>query len=215
MNDPLHPSGLERVAGNLATEAALTVVAALAGGPLAPLLPVLAKSLAASRQQQRVQQALIEMRQVLESHEAEIRDLTDEQYKLVNESILAILQTTQAEKLIFLRSVATNALKVHDLGGQAAIVLSRIVRDISAEEVTFLLRAFEYEGVLLNENVEQSEVLGNVLRIAPSSPEALSVIGLQSLGLLAPPETGWDSGAMRFTAIVAKLIALVREPDAS
>src|SRR5256885_1203182 len=98
MNDPLQPSGVEKVAGNLATEAALTVVAALAGGPLAPLLPVLAKSLAASRQQQRVQQALVDVRQTLEAHEAQIRDLTDEQYKLLNESVLAILNTTQAEK---------------------------------------------------------------------------------------------------------------------
>jgi len=214
MTDPRQPSGIEKVAGSLVTEAVLTVAAALAGGPLAPLLPVLAKSLAGSRQQQRVQLALSEVCEELERNEAAVRSLTDEQYKLINESVLAMLQTTQTEKLAYLRCAVSNALNVRDMSGQEAIVLSRVIRDISAEEVAFLLRAFAYEGVLLNENIEQSEVLNKVLLVAPSSQDALSVTGLQSLGLLTPPETGWDSGAMRFTRLVAKLIALLRKPDA-
>ncbi len=83
------------------------------------------------------------------------------------------------------------------------------MRDISAEEIAFLVEAFEYEGVLLHEGIDQSEVLGNVFRIAPRSKAALNVTGLQSLGVLGPPETGWDGGTMRFTSIAAKVIALI------
>jgi hypothetical protein len=213
MNDSLKPSGIEKVAGSLTTEIALNLIASLGGGLLAPLLPVLANSLAASRQQQRVHQVLHEICQNLEAHEAQIRDLTDEQYKLVNESVLAILQTTQEEKLTFLRYAVSNALIVSNVGGQEAIVLSRIVRDISAEEIAFLLRSSEYEGILLVEEVVQSEVSEKVLRVAPSTPDALSVTGLLSLGLLAPPETGWDGGTMHFTRIVEKLIVLLKKPE--
>lgn len=205
-------SGVEGVAGHLVTEAALTVLAAVAGGPLAPLLPVLANSLAAGRQQQRVQSALLEIRSTLEAHGERIRDITDEQYKLVNEVVLAVLQTTQVEKLTYLRRAVQNALTLQGLHSQDAIILSRVVRDISSEEVRFLLHAFAYEGVLLDERTVEAEAYPKVLQVQPTSPDSLSITGLLSLGLLAPPETGFDGGTMRFTAIVAKLIALLREP---
>lgn len=55
MSNRPKPSGVEKILGHIATEASLTIVAAIVGGPLAPLLPVLTKSLAASRQQDRVE----------------------------------------------------------------------------------------------------------------------------------------------------------------
>ncbi|AMS31887.1 hypothetical protein AEM42_04750 [Betaproteobacteria bacterium UKL13-2] len=55
------PSTMEKIAGNLAVEAALTAIAAAAGTPLAALLPVLGKSLASERQKLRVEATLREM----------------------------------------------------------------------------------------------------------------------------------------------------------
>ncbi len=52
-------TGTERAAGSLAAEVSLTMVAAAAGNPLAALLPVLGKTLAAERQRQRVEATLI------------------------------------------------------------------------------------------------------------------------------------------------------------
>lgn len=213
MSESKQSSLAEKLAGNLITESALTVIAAISGGPLAPLLPVLSNSLAASRQQRRVEETLHEIQKTLEAQAEKIRTLTDEQYKILNESVLAILQTTQEEKLNFLRNVATNSLQAVDMHSQEAVILSRIVRDISEEEIRFLLHAFRYDGVLLSSALEQSELHKNTLLVNPSSTDALSVTGLQSLGVLAPPETGWDGGAMRFTSVVGKLIALLREPS--
>lgn len=109
------PSSLETVGGSTATEATLTFVGALAGGPLAPLLPVLAKSLASGRQHSRVVAALASIDQTLKNHSSQLADMTDEQYKLVNETILAVLHTTSETKLAYLRTAVRNALALRDL----------------------------------------------------------------------------------------------------
>ena len=214
MTNKHQPTAIEKIVGSLPAEAALTVVAAYAAGPLAALLPVLSNSLAAQRQQTRVEAALREIQQVLAEQQAKIRDLSDEQYKIINETVLALLHTTQVEKLMYLRRVVQNALTYRDVNPQEAVLLSRIVRDISSQETEFLLRAFAFNGVQITASTVQDEVNPNVFRVNPSSTEALSVSGLLSLGLLHSPETGWDGGTMRFTSIVAKLIALLRQTDA-
>ena len=189
--------------------------AAVAGGLLAPLLPVLAKSLAATRQQQRVQAELAEIRSLLEKNETAVVALTDQQYKLVNEAVLALLHTTEAAKMRYLRSVVRNALNVTIIDDREAIVLSRIVRDISAQEAGFLVRAFMHDGVQLIDAPPDQPVNGNILRVGPATQDALSVTGLLSLGVFAPAAPAWGaSGPMPFTRIAAKLIALLRDADA-
>ena len=213
MTAPIRATAIEQVAGSLSVQAALTVIAAVAGGPLAPLLPLLANSLAAQRQLARVETELVEIQKILTQHETNIRDLSDEQYKIINETVLALLQTTQTDKLRYLRSVVQNALTYRDVDSRESVILSRIVRDISSEEATFLLRAFVNDGIQLTTVEEVDEVNASVLFVNPSSSDALSVSGLLSLGLLQPPESGWDGGTMRFTGIVAKLIALLRPQE--
>lgn len=215
MNFTPSESALEKISGNLITEAALTVVGAIAGGPLAPLLPVLAKSLAANRQQARVESALADVQHMLVTLSDKVEVLSDEQYKIVNEAILAMLQTTQTEKLTYLRNVVRNALDPQDCSSHDAILLSRIIRDISSEEVEFLLKSFADEGILLSEPQQVPRAADNRILVSPESKDALIVSGLLSLGLLAPPETGWDGGTMIFTRIVAKLIALLKQPNHS
>ena len=204
-------SPLETVAGSTATEAALTVVGALAGGPIAPLLPVLAKSLASCRQHSRVVAALASIDQTLKDHSSQLAGLTDEQYKLVNETILAVLHTTSEQKLSYLRIAVRNALALNDLLPQESVVLGRIVRDISGEEAAFLLANFEYERVQLAKTSGPHEQ--RVLTVDPDSRAGLVAVGLISLGLLAPAEPTFDdSGLLRFSSIVAKLMVLLREP---
>lgn len=205
------PTVLERVSGSLVTEAGLTAFGAIAGGVLAPLLPILAKSLASERQRKRVEAALSELASVLERHETILRNLSDEQYKVINETVLTLLQTTQEEKLKYLRAVVENSLTEEKLLPEEASVLSRIVRDISAEEIAFLLGAFQYDGIALTELPQPPEQQqDNILHVSLSSREALAVSGFLSLGLVAAGGPTWDLTPLRFTRIVAKLIALLR-----
>lgn len=210
MQTPQAPSRLERAAGHISTEVALTAVGALAGGPLAALLPVLGKSLAAERQKARVEAALHDIDQVLHSHADALRTLSDGQYKIVNEAILALLHTTSEEKMAHLRRVVRNALRMPKVASQESVVLSRIVRDISADEARFLVANFGFERVqVASADVDHKM---KVLNVKPGSSEALVVTGLVSLGLLEAAEPTWDeSGLLRYSSVTAKLIALLQD----
>lgn len=112
MNDRKR-SLIEKGMGSLATESALTLIGALSGNPLGSLLPILTKSLASERQRARIEKALVEVNATLTSHETLLRDLTDPQYKLINETILAFLNTTNSEKLTYLRNAVSNSLTIN------------------------------------------------------------------------------------------------------
>ena len=98
-----------------------------------------------------------------------------------------------------------------EIPSEEAVVLSRIVRDISAEEADFLLRHFSYQRLQLG--VAQGSISSDALVVPAGGREELIVSGLVSLGLLIPAgPTFDDSGLMRFSNVVGKVIALLREP---
>lgn len=203
---------LEKAAGSLVAESALTLVSVVSGGALTALLPVLSKSLASARHNKRVEEALAEISSTLEAHSEVLRNLTDSQYKLINETVLTILQTTSAAKLRYLKNVVQNGMGMPELEHQEATILSRIIRDISAEEVDFLIRNFSYEKMQLGTATD--DVISKEILAVPSGGDAELVIsGLMSLGLvISAGPTFDDSGLLRFSSGVAKLIALLKEP---
>lgn len=207
------PSVLERIAGNVVAEAALTALAASVETPLAALLPVLGKSLAAERQKERVEATLREMNDVLEAHEQQLKELNDQQFKLVNEVLLTLLHTTSEGKMALLRNAVQNGLTATELPSQDAVFLSRIIRDISFEEACFLLHNFDYERIWLNESSYEGEGR-KTLVVKPSSPDGHIVLGLVTLGLITTAEPTYDdSGLLKYSPLVAKLIALLRPPQ--
>ena len=207
-------SKLEKAAGSLTVGAALAAVDAAAGTPLAALLPVLANTLAARRQKQRVEATLSEMNDAIAKHQVQLVVLTDQQYKFINEAVLALLHTTNESKMEFLRNVVHNGLSAMEMEDHEAVFLSRVIRDISAEEAQFLIESFGYERIWLNES-ELGESERPTLAVKPDTPRGRIVLGLLTLGLVTTAEPTYDdSGLLRFTPFAAKLIALLRKPDA-
>ena len=203
------PTAIERASGSRTVEGVLTAIGALAGGPIAALLPVLAKSVAAERQKTRVETALMDTDKVLRSHSQALDTLSDAQYKLINEAVLSLLHTTSEEKMAYLKRVVGNTLSASSLDSQESVVLSRIIRDISADEAKFICENFGYERIQVASADPQHEM--KVLNVKPGTPEALIVTGLVSLGLLESAEPTWDeSGLLRYSRATAKLIALLR-----
>lgn len=188
----------------------LTYVSALSGNPLAALLPILTSSLASERQKNRIEAALTEIDTTLQKHTKELRNIDDAQYKLINEAILSLLHTTSNKKIEYLRRAISNSLAITGILPQEAVVLSRIVRDISAEEADFLLKNFHYDRIQVASSAPEKE---KVLVVTPSSAEDLVVTGLVSLGLLRDGEPTWGGGLLMFSPIVAKLLALLHEPN--
>jgi len=186
------------------------MIGALSGNPLTAILPVLGNSLASERQRKRIEAALADIDVILNRHDIALRNLTDEQYKLINEAILALFQTTNSAKIDYLRRAVQNSLSIESIQFQEAAVLSRIIRDISADEVDFLFRNFEYERILILPDNSNHE--SKVLVVHPGSPDRLVVTGLVSLGLLeSGSSTIGDGGVLKFSAIVIKLMVLLNK----
>ena len=72
---------------------------------------------------------------------------------------------------------------------------------------------FVYVRIGLNER-EPCDKQRPTLAIKPSTPNGQVALGLLTLGLLTTAEPTFDdSGLLRFTPLVAKLITLLKKPD--
>lgn len=204
------PTKTEAIAGGLPVQATLTAVAALAGGPLAALLPVLASTLAAGRQRARVEAALADIERTLTAQQERLDRLTDEQYKFLNEVVLALLHTTDAQKIELLKRAVRNGIELTDMPSDDSVYLSRIIRDISAQEVEFLAKNFGMQRIWLNET-PMPEQHSSTIPVDPRSTDGQIVSGLITLGLVSTAEPTWDdSGLLKYSPMVAKLLAVLR-----
>jgi len=217
------PSRLEKVAGSPLAEIGLTAATAAAGAAAAtmaastllPLIPILAKTLAAGRQERRMRQNLHAMEQVLIQHAAELERLSDERYALLNEVVLAAMGSTNDTKLAYLRNAVQNVLSLPELPPQEAVVLGRVVRDMSADEARFLMDHQGVERISIG-GADITSALDHYC-VDPNSNEALCVYGLLSLGVLTPGEAMFDTmGMLGFSRLAPKLVALLSSsPDVS
>lgn len=179
------PTALELAMGNPVAQAAVTSFATAIGTPLASVLPVLAGTLAAGRFQARVEKAILEIEQVLIAHRTKLNEITDPQYKLMNEIVLAVLQNTEEEKIKYLRNAMIAGLECREISHTIAAQVSRALRDMTAGELAFVVK---YSG--------RNIMIGPVTHIDPddsalalidrSSEEMIYVSGLISLGVLSP-----------------------------
>jgi hypothetical protein len=209
-------TNLERATGSFTAATALTAIGAAAADPTvglltisAALLPVLANSLAASRQKARFVAALTAIDEDLREHEQELSSISDAQYKLINEAVLALFQTTAEEKMFYLRKVVQGAISMSAMNGQEATVLSRVIRDISAEEANFVCQNFEHQRIRVTDQ-DHGLSLYPFYLVRPLTPEALVVTGLVSLGILEPIDGVMaDVGVFRYSRITGKLVVLL------
>ena len=203
------PTRLEKISGSVAAESSLAMLAAADGGIVSVALPILAKSLASERQKRRFELAISDIGKTLKLHEQAIRELSDAQYKLIGEVILALTQTTDDDKVEYLKAAVQNGLSAIEIRPQEGVMLGSLLRDISADEASFLIRNFGFERVWFNESPFNGDE--NVFAVKPSSPDGLVITGLITLGLLIPAEPTWDdSGLFRYAPLVAKLLALLK-----
>lgn len=207
MSDKLEkPTAFEKFFGNPITEGGLTLIAAYAGAPWAALLPVLSNSLASGRHSGRVEKALNEINETLLQHEEKIKNLSDAQYKLINETILTILQTAEDEKIKYLKSAIENSISEEKVNIVFATQISRILRDISAKEIYFLANHQGYLRIIFG----QKPTNDNELCVERNSENGILVSGLISMGLIVPGSTTIDDiGRYYFSPLVKELLKII------
>ena len=204
-------TAIEHASGSLITELGATLLAAFSANPVVAVLPVLTNALASGRHRERVERAISRLSAELSRQETKLREISDSQYKLINEAVLAIFSTLEIEKLEYLRRAAENALDATEIKPHEAVVLARVIRDLSAEEVRFLLKHHLAERIQVSTTPPSREGL---LHVDPDSADGLVASGLSSIGLLMQSEPTWDdSGLLRWSPLVRTLVGLFQAPN--
>jgi hypothetical protein len=207
------PTDTEKIAGHLATKLAANAVA-VAGAtfsPLAAFVPVLFDSLASQRQSERLNATLSEIRGLLAEHTEQLRHVSDDQYKIINEAIAAAFCTTQPDKFQLLKNVVRNGVQQSTLVENLSDALARVVRDISAGEAKFLANNFHYDVFVITAEVAELPIGERIQVVKPGTPDEVLVSGLINLGLLYSKSTRWDAMGFDWSPLAPKLLALIRD----
>jgi len=206
-------SAVEKVTSNVATKAAANAVALLGATitPLAAFVPFLVDALASGRQGKRLEQMFASLTETIALHSEQIKQISDDQYKVINESISAAFYTVDERKLEILKTAAMNAFMDKDAVSNVADALSRIIRDISASEAAFISQNFSYGLVVIAEE-SYPEIEGlKTLSISPESEEEIILSGLINLGLLYSKKSRWDLMGFEWSPLVVKLLRLLKD----
>lgn len=200
------PSLLEKISVSLPAVSTATVLATYVGTPLAALLPVLSQAIASERHNKRVEKALEEIDLVLTQQEQRLKELSDSQYKLINEVILTVLQTTEQEKIEFLKTAIRNTLNQEQMPISTATLISRILRDITVDELLFLRKYSSISRIIFSgQPMNNQELLVDV-----HSTEGGIVSGLISLGLMVPGAATFDDvGRYQFSDLVRSVVEII------
>lgn len=174
--------------------------------PLAAFVPFLVQTLASGRQAQRLEKMFEELTALVESQSEKLKDLTDEQYKLVNEAISAAFYTVDKQKLTLLKNAVVKTINEPDIAVLTSEALSRALRDISAEEARFIVNNHCHSKLTIT---SQEGLEGGSYIIRPGSNEEILVAGLISLGLLFSKEPYMDIVNYEWSPLVAKLVRLL------
>lgn len=200
-------SPLETIAGSPATTIATTLLAAFTGTPIAALLPALTGILANERHSKRIRKNIRDISEDLERLKSDVQVMSDSQFKIVNEVILTIFQTTEDAKIAYLRNAILNTVSNDDQTPHEATLISRLLRDLSAQEIKFIVDNGEYERVSYGNNRPYDH---RSLKVSPESTDGLVVNGLISLGLLIPSESsGNENILLRFAPVIPKILLLL------
>lgn len=186
---------VEKVSGSTSVSAGVTVVAAISGTWLAALLPVFTTVIASGRFQKRIEDAIQDINRRLEVDHERINNLSDQQFKLVNESLQALFSCTDDEKIALLKTAAVNSVCVEDLDAHEATVLSRALREVSAVEMYFLRKIVVHKELMVVSRSEskawEKPEEAEIFPIEAGSSDNAILAGLANLGLVISTGSGF------------------------
>lgn len=202
-------SAIEKVSNNILIKGSATAVGIFGAtiSPLAAFIPFLVQSLASNRQANRLEKMMSDLKTILEQHAEKIENLTDDQYKIVNEAISAAFYTVNEDKLDFLKRAISNSINDSDLVASISDPLSRIVRDISADEARFIMRSSSYKSITVSDNPIP---IDGILSLKPNSPEEIILSGLINLGLVYLQTSRAAMIDYEWSPLIPKLISLLK-----
>jgi hypothetical protein len=199
------PSLVEKTSGSLTVTAGATALAAVIGGPVAALLPVLTSTLANGRHQKRVELVLSDINDRLLKIERFEDNITDAQFKFISEVVISILNTPDDSKVSYLKDAVFNASLNVSLSMHHATVISRVLNSMSVSELAFLIQCHG-NNLLFGKHTHDG-----FYNIDKFSHDGECALGLISLGLVARSSAEGDMsdiGAYHFTPLAGKVVEL-------
>lgn len=214
-------SHVEAVAGHQLTNAAGLAAAAVAGpvliaAGLSPgafsiallgIVPGLVQTAVAARHQERIEATIAGMQLDAAALATKLESLTEAQYMLANECVMAVSTTIDKTKLEFLRAAFRNSLTDMDVVEDTAELLARLIRNMSAKELSLVDKLFKFDTICIAEE-EMVDEQGYIAKIG--THEAMQVGALIQLGLLHSLAPAWDVTRYTWSPVTAKLLALLR-----
>lgn len=200
--------------GSPITATAATALATLSGGA-AVFLPTLTGCFAQIRSESRVKETFEELNRRLGEVESLCKNMSDHQYKLINEIVFTALQTVDPKKLDALQDLAVGSVFQPDLEEYEAVVLARTLRDISVTELSFVrsLNSFD-EITVFNPTLDGFKPRKNQQVFENESFEHSLLKSLVAIGMLDVKETGFGGTEnYHLTAISRRIIAMMAAGD--
>lgn len=205
------PTKLEAIADGLPAGMAMTVIAASSGGIAAALLPLLGGALANSRYKARIERTLLEIATRLKSLEGQLRNITDENYQLLNNLIVVCLQTANERKLKMLANAVENSIIIEGISDFDSAQMSRIISEISADEVLFLLNLDPKKEIEIDNGLGETDMHSIECTIfKDDSVESEMVRNLFAVGVFKRGVRTWGQlERYAFTRVCGKLRQLL------
>lgn len=174
--------------------------------PLAAFVPFLVQALASGRQAKRLEKMFGELTAAIESQSEKLRELTDDQYKLVNEAVAAAFYTVDEQKLALLKNAVVTAIDEPDITASVSDALSRAIRDISTEEARFLVDNYHHSKLTIGPHTLSEN---GIYSVPLGENNAVLISGLISLGLIYSAEPYVTIVVYEWSPLVAKLVRLL------
>jgi signal transduction protein with GAF and PtsI domain len=211
LKDDMKKSGLiEKIENHPVVQAGVTLISSY--HPAAGILPTLLSSAANTRMEKRIEEAIEDLERQVSSIQEQVATMNDAQYKLVCETLSHLQRTNDPEKIEYLKRAVLNGVKANDLTSEKAYIISRIVRDVSAVEIDFIMAAAKYLRIRLEVPNQDGSIPitdQTTYTVAEGYANQTIIAGLRSLGLLKEDET-WDSG-YQLTPLAFALITLLHQ----
>lgn len=225
LTDPGSPTAAPLIAG----AAALVTTAGTAlsmGVPLeltavsVAMLADLMKAIPAQRAANNANEAIRKLRQDMDDHQVQMDRWTDQQHQFVTSMVHTILTTGEAEKLEFLRRAAMNVATNDAVVRVGGAFLTRTLRDITAQELSYLVSNFGRK-ILLPEDDLRPETVAKYAELAEregmvyaATEDAREIVtGLQTLGLLRTAASRHAAEDLDWNPTAGKILTLVRTPS--
>lgn len=184
------------------------------------MLPDLIKSIPAQRHADRVDAALKDLQGQIHRLNVQVDSWSDDQFEFITNTLNSMLSAVNPQKLEILKRIALNASQNNELVSDSGAFLSRIIRDITAPEIIYLVRNFGKQPCILTAGLDEKEkndmistlnMEKTVLVLNESDKEI--IVGLRTNGLLRDGIDTHSSLHLDWTRAAVKVLALVQDAD--